>query len=43
MAAEANDRETFKLHLILGEWRDFKIILQKRSLGDLLPRLLKPF
>ena len=30
-------------HLLLGQWPDFKIISQKCSLGDPLPKLLKWF
>ena len=34
--------ETFKLHLLLNQLTDFNIIEQKCSLGDPLPKLLKP-
>ena len=33
----------FKNLLVRNHWTDFHIILQKCSLGDPLPRLLKPF
>ena len=34
-------KQTFKRHLLLGKWPDFKIISQKCILGDPLPKLLK--
>ena len=34
-------KNTFKRHLLLGQWPDFKLISQKCSLGDTLPKLLK--
>ena len=36
-------RENFKNLLFRNHWTDFKIILQKCSFGDPLPKLLKPF
>ena len=33
----------FKRLLLQNGWTDFKIILKERSLGDPLPKLLKPF
>ena len=41
MAAVAKNRKTFK-QLLLNECIDFEIILQEGSLGDPLPKLLKP-
>ena len=35
--------ENFKNLLVRNHWTDFNIILQKRSFGDPLPRLFKPF
>ena len=35
--------ENFKNLLVRNHWTDFKIILQKCSFGDPLPRLFKPF
>ena len=35
--------ENFKNLLVRIKWSDFNIILQKRSFGDPLPRLFKPF
>ena len=43
MATKAKNRKTFKQHLLLGHWLDFKIISQKCSLGDALSKLLKWF
>ena len=43
MAAVAKNRKTFKRLLLLQKCIDFKIILQEGSLGDPLPKLLKPF
>ena len=36
-------RENFKNLLFRNHWTDFKIILQKCSFGDPLPKLFKPF
>ena len=33
----------FKQLLLKNDWADFEIILQEGSLGDPLPKLLKPF
>ena len=35
--------EQFKNHLVRNHWTDFRIILQKCSFGDTLPRLFEPF
>ena len=35
--------KTFKQLLLLNQCIDFEIILQEGSLGDPLPKLLKPF
>ena len=35
--------ENFKNLLVGNHWTDFRIILQKSSFGDPLPRLFKPF
>ena len=35
-------KKTFKWLLIVNQWMDFKIITYECSLGDLLPKLLKP-
>ena len=43
MAARAKNRKTFKSLLLLNQWMDFEIISHERSLGDPLPKLLKPF
>ena len=42
MAARAKNRKTFQLLLLLNQCIDFEIILQEGSLGDPLPKLLKP-
>ena len=42
MAARAKNRKTFK-RLLVHQWTDFKIITYECSLGDPLPKLLKPF
>ena len=43
MAARAKNRKTFKRLLLFNKCLDFEIILQEGSLGDPLPKLLKPF
>ena len=43
MAARAENRKTFKQLLLLNQKMDFEIIIQKCSLGDPLPKLLKEF
>ena len=43
MAAVAKNRKTFKGLLPLNECIDLEIIVQEGSLGDPLPKLLKPF
>ena len=43
MAARAKNRKTFKRLLLLNQKMDFEIIIQKCSLGDPLPKLLKEF
>ena len=43
MAARAKNRKTFKQLLLHNQCIDFDIILQEGSLGDPLPKLLKPF
>ena len=43
MAARAKNRKTLKLLLFLNQCIDFEVILQEGSLGDPLPKLLKPF
>ena len=45
MAAKASNRKTFKrhLHVLLGQWLDCKIISQKCSLDNPLPKLLECF
>ena len=43
MALKSENSKTFKRHILLGQWADFKIILQKCSLGDPLPEKLKWF
>ena len=43
MAARAKNTKTFKLLLLLNQCIDFGIILQKGSLDDPLPKLLKSF
>ena len=43
MAARAKNRKTFKRLLLQNQWMDFEIIIQGSSLGDPLPKLLKPF
>ena len=43
MAARAKNRKTFDWLLLLNQGIDFKIIIQECSLGDPLPKLLKPF
>ena len=42
MAARAKNRKTFK-RLLLNQCIDAEIILLEDSLGDPLPKLLKPF
>ena len=42
MAARAKNRKTLK-KLLLNQCIDFEIILKEGSLGDPLPKLLKPF
>ena len=42
MVTRAKDRKALKRHL-QGQWHDFKLNSQKCSLGDHLPKLLKPF
>ena len=42
MAARAKNRKSFKRPLLLNQRIDFKIILPEGSLGDPLPKLLKP-
>ena len=42
MAARAENRKTFKRFLCLNQWMDFKTVIQEYSLGDPLPKLLKP-
>ena len=41
MAARAKNRKTFKRLLLQNQKMDFEIIIQKCSLGDLLPKLIK--
>ena len=43
MAASANNRQTFKRLLLINQHIDFEKKLQEGSLGDPLPKLLKPF
>ena len=43
MAARAKNRQTFKQLRLLNQFIDFEIILQEGSVGDPLPKLLKPF
>ena len=43
MAARAKNKKPVKRHLLLGQFADFKIILQKCSLDDPLLKLLKWF
>ena len=43
MAAWAKNRKTLKQHLLQGHLLNFKIISQEYSLGDPLPKLLRPF
>ena len=49
MTARANNRKTFKQHLLLGQWHlqghlaNFKTISQKCSMGHPLPNLQKWF
>ena len=43
MVARARQRKTFKQLLFLNQCIDFEIILQEGSLGDPLPKVLKPF
>ena len=43
MAARAKHRKTFKDLLLLNQWMDLEIMSQECSLGDPLPKLLKPF
>ena len=42
MATRAKNRKTFK-RLLRNQWMDFEIISLECSLGDPLPKLLKPF
>ena len=42
MAARAKNRKTFKRLCLLNQCIDFEIIIQECSLGDCLPKLLKP-
>ena len=42
MAAKAKNEKPLN-DLLLGQWHNFKIISQKYSLGDLLPKVLKWF
>ena len=42
MAARAKNRKTFKRLLLLNQFIDFEIMIQECSLGDCLPKLLKP-
>ena len=41
MAAKAKNRKSLKE--LVNQWMDFKIITRECSLGDPLPKLLKPF
>ena len=43
MAARAKNRKTFKQLLLLNQKMDFEIIIHECTLGDPLPKLLKPF
>ena len=43
MAASAKNSKNLKQHYLLSHWPNFKIISQECSLGDPLPKLLKPF
>ena len=43
MATRAKNRKTFKRLIFLNQWTDFEIISHECSLGDPLPKLLKPF
>ena len=43
MAARAKIEISFKRLLLQNRWTDFEIISQEYSLGDYLPKLLKPF
>ena len=43
MFLRAKNRKTFKWLLLHNQCIDFEIILQEGSLGDPLPKLLKPF
>ena len=43
MATKAKIEKTFKQLLLLNQWMDFEIISHECSLGDPLPKLLKPF
>ena len=43
MAARAKNRKTFERLLLLNQRMDFEIIIQKCSLDDPLPKLLKEF
>ena len=43
MAARVKNRKTFKQLLLFNQLMDFEIISQEYSLGDPLPKLLKPF
>ena len=43
MVAGLKIEKTFKRLLLLNQCIDFEMILQEGSLGDPLPKLLKPF
>ena len=43
MVARAKNRKTFKRLRLLNQRIDFEIIIQECSLGECLPKLLKPF
>ena len=43
MAARAKNRKTLKQLRLLNQCIDCEIIIQECSLGDCLPKLLKPF
>ena len=43
MATRAKNRKTFKQLRLLNQSIDFEMIIQECSLGDCLPKLLKPY
>ena len=43
MATRAKNRKTFKRLLLFHQLMDFEILSQEFSLGDPIPKLLKPF